>query len=294
MLFVRCRAERVACLGTLRSYPDVLRKVLQCDGGSMTRKMSNAEAKRSPLNLRTTSELRARLDAVAAQNGRSITQEVERRLEQSFEDNPHRKLGDPIPGVFSDEMRTILRGHHAFAQLIEAVAETCAETIKAANRKNRDEIEVRTAMRAALNVVADRFLWRGEETETPVEPPLAPLGTRKLDYPPAHLGYEVADQRVLWLSDWHEDDAALDTAEGRIRNLYSGDGRTVLIGPSAEDEEARRERERVDAKAALARGDVEYEAPERVHLYKPVRSDPPVAEDGDAPPPRSLKDIMGR
>ena len=40
--------------------------------------------KRYPLNMRTTKAVRDRLEAAARANGRSLTQEVEFRLEQSF------------------------------------------------------------------------------------------------------------------------------------------------------------------------------------------------------------------
>jgi TraY domain len=43
------------------------------------------EGKRYPLNMRTTKEIRDQLEAAAAASGRSLTQEVERRLERSFE-----------------------------------------------------------------------------------------------------------------------------------------------------------------------------------------------------------------
>jgi hypothetical protein len=42
-------------------------------------------AKLRPLNMRTTAALRTQLEAAAQSTGRSLTQEVERRLERSFE-----------------------------------------------------------------------------------------------------------------------------------------------------------------------------------------------------------------
>jgi hypothetical protein len=42
------------------------------------------DIKRSPLNMRTTQELRDQLDTAAAESGRSLAQEVEYRLELSF------------------------------------------------------------------------------------------------------------------------------------------------------------------------------------------------------------------
>lgn len=49
--------------------------------------------KRYPLNMRTTKETRERLEAAAAANGRSLAQEVETRLEQSFADQE--RFGGP-------------------------------------------------------------------------------------------------------------------------------------------------------------------------------------------------------
>jgi Arc-like DNA binding dprotein len=43
------------------------------------------KGKRIPLNMRTTRELRDRLDAAARASGRSLVQEVEYRIEQSFQ-----------------------------------------------------------------------------------------------------------------------------------------------------------------------------------------------------------------
>lgn len=48
------------------------------------RPTEGAEAKRSPLNMRTSPELRAMIERAADLNGLSLTQEVERRLRTSF------------------------------------------------------------------------------------------------------------------------------------------------------------------------------------------------------------------
>ncbi len=42
------------------------------------------DGKRHPLNMRTTKELREKIERAAAQSGRSLVQEVEFRLERSF------------------------------------------------------------------------------------------------------------------------------------------------------------------------------------------------------------------
>lgn len=49
------------------------------------KKPSKTVAKRVPLSLRVTPEMKDKLDAAAADSGRSLTQEIELRLERSFE-----------------------------------------------------------------------------------------------------------------------------------------------------------------------------------------------------------------
>lgn len=50
----------------------------------MPRTLKGGDGKRHPLNMRTTQEMRAKLEAAAAKSGRSLAQEVEYRLDQSF------------------------------------------------------------------------------------------------------------------------------------------------------------------------------------------------------------------
>ena len=50
----------------------------------MPRRTVKGSGKKSPLNMRTTDALRKKLEAAAGSSGRSLVQEVEHRLEQSF------------------------------------------------------------------------------------------------------------------------------------------------------------------------------------------------------------------
>jgi hypothetical protein len=47
--------------------------------------MTAPDTKRFPLSLRTTKRLREKLEAAAAESGRSLAQEIELRLEMSFD-----------------------------------------------------------------------------------------------------------------------------------------------------------------------------------------------------------------
>src|SRR5438876_7479844 len=53
-------------------------------GADMPRKKV-VEGKRYPLNMRTTKEMREKLERAATESGRSMVQEVEFRLERSFD-----------------------------------------------------------------------------------------------------------------------------------------------------------------------------------------------------------------
>jgi hypothetical protein len=68
------------------------------------------QIKRVPLNMRTTPGTRARLEAAAEKSGRSLVQEVEFRLEQSF-------ASDDVFG--GDEYRSIFQIFGAVAKIIE-------------------------------------------------------------------------------------------------------------------------------------------------------------------------------
>jgi hypothetical protein len=69
------------------------------------RPAERGEAKRSPINMRTTPATRAALEAAAERGGRSLAQEIEQRLERSIEQE--RQLGGPqtaalISAILSD------------------------------------------------------------------------------------------------------------------------------------------------------------------------------------------------
>jgi uncharacterized protein (DUF1778 family) len=53
--------------------------------GMPVRGSKGGDGKRYPLNMRTTKEIRERLERAAAKSGRSLAQEVEYRLERSFD-----------------------------------------------------------------------------------------------------------------------------------------------------------------------------------------------------------------
>jgi Arc-like DNA binding domain len=95
--------------------------------------------KRHPLNMRTTKEIRDRLEAAAVANGRSLAQEVEARLERSFAEES---------GFGGPEMRRV-------AYLMAAAFAT-AGTLSASGKPGW--VRDRDAYRAGLIGVLDALL----------------------------------------------------------------------------------------------------------------------------------------
>src|SRR5262245_29926901 len=95
--------------------------------GRMARKPKPESGKRYPLNMRTTRELRERIIAAAHASGRSLVQEVEYRLEQSFEKEDREKLIATISNqtatAAAEKIRIILMDQHR-----EGVSENPAES----------------------------------------------------------------------------------------------------------------------------------------------------------------------
>lgn len=69
----------------------------------MPRKLPQGEGKRHPVSFRTTLVLNERLKAEAMKSGRSMSQEIERRLEASFRD-------DDLRALIRDELHAALDG----------------------------------------------------------------------------------------------------------------------------------------------------------------------------------------
>ena len=73
----------------------------------MLKKVADGAGKRVPLNMRTTQDLRSKLDAAAAASGRSLAQEVELRLERSFDAAADQRA------IIREEVRAAFMDHEA-------------------------------------------------------------------------------------------------------------------------------------------------------------------------------------
>jgi len=67
----------------------------------MPRRAIPGTGKRQPLNMRTTAELRRKIERAAGKSGRSLVQEVEYRVERSFQRERH----DVLAGVVEEHER---------------------------------------------------------------------------------------------------------------------------------------------------------------------------------------------
>jgi len=67
----------------------------------MPRRTVIGEGKKLPLNMRTTAGLRAKINKAAGKSGRSLVQEVEYRVEESFHREQYSRLHDDVLRVKS-------------------------------------------------------------------------------------------------------------------------------------------------------------------------------------------------
>lgn len=72
---------------------------------SRGRPPSGAKAKRHVIAVRATEDFRAKIDAAAANSGRSMSQEIEFRLERSFEEDRLREVAREVALQVLDEDR---------------------------------------------------------------------------------------------------------------------------------------------------------------------------------------------
>lgn len=82
------------------------------------------EGRRVPLSLRTTQSVRSRLDVAAIQAGRSLTQEVEFRLEKSLEQDELIKTYENLARA-AEEVRTAIgdgNTRHLLMRIAEGIA----------------------------------------------------------------------------------------------------------------------------------------------------------------------------
>lgn len=167
----------------------------------MAPKAAEREGHRHPISFRTTADLREKMEKAASVAGRSLTQEIEFRLEASF----LRQVTDEV-----------FLGGGVAADMLVAIAQVVRQTRSSARRRKWSEEETRDAISAAVAEVASVYLWNGQD-----ELPAAPEGeTHGEKAVPAAVGHEIALGHLIWSDDQSLEDATSYT----VVNRWSGDG----------------------------------------------------------------------
>ncbi|MDR7040509.1 hypothetical protein J2X36_005292 [Methylobacterium sp. BE186] len=213
----------------------------------MARQSAQGAGKSAAIAFRTTPEVRDRLTRAAEAGGRSLAQEIERRIELSF--------GlDFIEPVGAE----LLSKNAASRRLFRYISEVFGQIVSFGRDRGYNEVDMRKDLRAALDVAKFYFLWTGIEEPPKVEGPKPAPDARPRELPPGHFGAVLADERIVWGATWHQESIPDDTIEGRISDHWSGNGEKLISGPSREDQDREREAALVKAKEALARGEIEF------------------------------------
>jgi TraY domain len=137
----------------------------------MPRKAVEGAGKRVPLNMKTTEAIRARLEAAAAASGRSLTHEVEYRVERSFDHDE----------MVSSVMETIEENSQLKVQIMELKAEL--EKLKSAGPDASD-----------LEAIVEKAVARALKQTQPVKNPKTPEPPRTLKEPGVYM-FSLSNQR---------------------------------------------------------------------------------------------------
>jgi hypothetical protein len=116
---------------------------------------------RVPLSLRVTAEMKANLEGAAEMKGRSLTQETEFRLEQSFERQG--LLRDVLTIAMSGDWADFLEEHAAhLSALAPEYADVAQEVILSVIEMHADHLKAREKGRDLLNLTAAQKAKLGE------------------------------------------------------------------------------------------------------------------------------------
>jgi uncharacterized protein (DUF1778 family) len=111
----------------------------------MPKKFAASEARRAALNMKTTVDLRERLEKAAAASGRALTHEVEHRIEKSF-------LEDELRAY-----RALKEGDEPTRQLGESIQLTIGLLNNRFEENWQNSYAARAAVRRALDVLLQRW-----------------------------------------------------------------------------------------------------------------------------------------
>ncbi len=157
-------------------------------------KLPPGKGKRVPLNMRTTTEMRARIEQAAADSGRSLVQEVEHRVEQSFEKERRETeiAAQAAYGVYSSFGS--FGAYQVFRWLADAIALMEREKESGTWLKNQADFE---EVRKALNFCLEMIKPKGSVGSIPS----GLLAELAIEREAEHLGTGAAAQVI---KEWQE------------------------------------------------------------------------------------------
>ena len=131
-------------------------------------KLPPGEGKRVPLNMRTTRELREKIEKNAANSGRSLVQEVEHRLEQSFQnERAQQNQSRAIQNAFFEGLGG--REHYPLLVLVGSAVRMVEES---SGQKWRQDFETAAQVKEAITTIIEAF---SPKATTPAEEVFAGL-----------------------------------------------------------------------------------------------------------------------
>ncbi|MDN3569274.1 TraY domain-containing protein [Methylobacterium longum] len=168
--------------------------------------MFEGEARKVALNMKTTADVRERLETAAQVSGRSLTHEVEHRIQSSLD---------------QEYLLRATFGAGFQAEMFRRLAYVVRDARKFCREHKFSEVETRKVIAAACNRVISVYCWAGgplpQESHQSVHGKPLPVSKRK----PEHIGVELADSAMMF-----DDDQAWEELDRRIANHWTGNGRT--------------------------------------------------------------------
>ncbi len=125
-------------------------------------RLPRGEGKRHPLNMRTTKDVRDRLEAAATESGRSLAQEVEFRLQESFSN-------ELTYQVFMGNIYEQFGGKGIY-YLMKLLALAMATSERETGKSWQDDADTCALVEAVFNSVLSRYVPESVRPTKPADP----------------------------------------------------------------------------------------------------------------------------
>ncbi|KAA2241163.1 hypothetical protein [Salinarimonas soli] len=171
------------------------------------------EAARRNITNRVSDEVYQSIVAASKISGRSLSEEVEARLEKSIQ-------------------RDIILADQLTTELHTSIAETIARIRRTAEKVGWTEDQARTALRTALNHIVQIYTWDGESDISTPGAGSSTAGQGDKGRSPEMFGFWTADDAMVWNNDIMHEEFSL-----HVSNRWTGDGsESRYVGPAPNPE----------------------------------------------------------